>query len=111
MAAAATGLKGATSSWQRPVGTVGIRVQIPANQPQHAKALEEEQQASGGGGGVETERATYKHDAEAVDEVAAELQDGVRCMVQCNLESATWEQLGWSKAGFSNTHERGTTGG
>jgi hypothetical protein len=90
---------------------VGIRVQIPANQPQHAEALEEEQQASGGGGGVETERATYKHDAEAVDEVAAELQDGVRCMVQCNLESATWEQLGWSKAGFSNTHERGTTGG
>ena len=48
----------------------------------------------------ETERATYKHDAEAVDEVAAELQDGVRCMVQCNLESATWGQLGWSRAGF-----------
>ena len=51
---------------------------------------------------METERATYKHatDAEAVDEVAAELQDGVRCMVQCNLESATWRQLGWSRAGF-----------
>ena len=60
---------------------------------------------------VETERATYKHDAEAVDEVAAELQDVVRCMVQCNLESATWEQLGWSKADFSNTHGRGTAGG
>ena len=49
---------------------------------------------------VETERATYTHDTEAVDEVAAELQDGVRCMVQCNLESVTWEQLQWSKAGF-----------
>ena len=48
----------------------------------------------------ETERATYKHDAEAVDEVAAELQDGVRCMVQCNLESATWRQPEWSRAGF-----------
>ena len=36
----------------------------------------------------------------ALDEVVAELQDGVRSMVQCNLESATGEQLGWSKAGF-----------
>ena len=36
----------------------------------------------------------------AVDEVAAKLQDGMRCMVQCNLESATGEQLKWSKAGF-----------
>jgi hypothetical protein len=53
----------------------------------------------------------YKHEAEAVDNVAAELQDGVLCMVQCNLESATWEQLGWSKADFSNTHGRGTAGG
>ena len=35
---------------------------------------------------METERATYEHDSEAVDEVAAELQDGVRCVVQCNLE-------------------------
>ena len=51
VAPAATGLKGATSSWPRTVGTVGIRVRIPANQPQHAEALEEEQQASGGGGG------------------------------------------------------------
>jgi len=52
VAAAATGLEGATSSWPRSVRTsVGICVQIPANQPQHAEALEEEQQASGGGGG------------------------------------------------------------
>ena len=36
----------------------------------------------------------------AVDEVAAKLQDGMRCMVQGNLESATGEQLKWSKAGF-----------
>ena len=44
---------GATPSWPRSVSTtVGIRVRIPANQPQHAwEALEEEQQASGGGGG------------------------------------------------------------
>ena len=50
--AAATGPEGAASSWPRSVRTsVGICVQIPANQPQHAEALEEEQQASGGGGG------------------------------------------------------------
>lgn len=47
-----TGPDGATSSWPRGPGSyVGIRVRIPANQPQHAEALEEEQQASGGGGG------------------------------------------------------------
>jgi hypothetical protein len=52
VAPAATGPEGATSSWPRSVlTTVGIRVRIPANQAQHAEALEEEQQASGGGGG------------------------------------------------------------
>jgi hypothetical protein len=32
--------------------------------------------------------------------MAAKLQDGVRCMMQCNLESATWRQPEWSRAGF-----------
>jgi hypothetical protein len=49
MGAASTGPEGTVSSWPRPdFSTLGIRVRILANQPQHAEALEEEHQASGG---------------------------------------------------------------
>ena len=48
---AVTGVMGQESAWPRHLGKVGIRIRIPADQPQHAEALEEEQQASGGGGG------------------------------------------------------------
>ena len=59
------------------------------------------------GESVETDLATYEHDADAVEEVAAELQDGIRAMVMSLLDPATSERLTWSTAGFPTLADLG----
>jgi hypothetical protein len=53
----------------------------------------------------ETELAVYEHDAEAADEVADELRDGIRNMVVCELDPETVWKLRWSAAGFPTIME------
>ena len=48
----------------------------------------------------ETVLAIYEHGAEAADDVAADLQNGVREMVLFALEPGTVGRLSWSTAGF-----------
>ena len=59
------------------------------------------------GESAETDLATYEHDADAVEEVAAELQDGIRAMVMGVLDPATCERLTWSTAGFPTLADMG----
>ena len=53
----------------------------------------------------ETELAIYEHGAEAADEVAEELRDGIRDMVVCELDPETAWRLRWSTAGFPTIME------
>ncbi len=53
----------------------------------------------------ETELAVYEHGAEAEDEVADELRDGIRDMVVCELDLETAWKLRWSAAGFPTIME------
>ena len=48
----------------------------------------------------ESAAASYEHDPEAVDEVAAELCDAIRDMVAYVLQPSTVWELRWSLAGF-----------
>ena len=48
----------------------------------------------------ESAAATYEHDPEAADEVAAELCDAIRDMVAYVLQPSTVWELCWSSAGF-----------
>ena len=47
----------------------------------------------------ETELAVYEHGAEAADEVADELRDGIRNMVVCELDLETIWNLRWEDYG------------
>ena len=48
----------------------------------------------------ESAAATYEHDPEAADEVAAELCNAIRDMVAYVLQPSTVWELCWSSAGF-----------
>ena len=53
----------------------------------------------------ETELAVYEHGAEAADEVADELREGIRDMVVYELDPETVWKLKWSAAGFPTIME------
>jgi hypothetical protein len=74
-------------------------VSIPPPQFFNAEAPPRRTRQAAEGKVEETELAVYEHGAEAADEVADELRDGIRNMVVCELDPETVWNLRWEDYG------------